>query len=433
MQSEAVRPSPPDPAKGLPPVVPPTGGFIAQLFLVPGLIVTGIMLLLLGINWLIGGARTPEQFLKNLDNSNPEVRWRAANDLAQTLPRDERLSSDPRFALDIAVRLHQAVAGSAAAEEAYADRLRALPAALPEGERRRLEDDAERKRLDADRAYVHYLMECLSDFTVPVGVSLLGDLARKADVAAEADARIIRPEAAWASRRPEAVWALAKLGENARRFDQLPAERQQALLDALAEEAGGDSERARWAEAGRTILVGRQSGKQQCLGLDAVFATCAADPDPVLRKFTAFALNFWEGDDKENSRLDDILLRLADDDGRTPGESNLAQGLEVRYNAAAALARRGSDRARLDLLRDMLDEDRQLRNFHLKGPDGADRPDEGTARTTLVNALQSVAELHRKKPGRDLSELRPAVEKLAHDPDYALRTEAERTLQSCGW
>jgi HEAT repeat protein len=430
MQSEAVRPSPPDPAKGLPPVVPPTGGFIAQLFLVPGLIVTGIVLLLLGVNWLIGGARTPEQFLKNLDNPNPEVRWRAADDLAQVLLRDEHLAADPRFALELAGRLHRGIDGVAEAEQAYAERLRALPTDPPEEERRRLENDGERKRLDAERAYVHYLMACLSDFTVPVAVPLLADLAVKPDVAAEADARVIRPEAAWASRRPEAVWALAKLGENARRFGQLPAEQQQAILDALAEEAAAGSERGRWAEAGRTLLVGRQTGKPQLLGLDNVFATCAADPDPFLRKITAYALNFWEGDDKENARLDDILLRLSDDDGQTTGETNPAQGLEIRYNAAAALARRGSDRARLDLLGQMLDEDRQLRNFHLKGPNGADQPDEGTARTTLVNALQAVAELHHKKPGRDLSELRSAVEKLAHDPDYALRAEAERTLHA---
>jgi hypothetical protein len=226
------------------------------------------------------------------------------------------------------------------------------------------------------------------------------------------------------------VWALAKLGENAKRFDQLPTDSRQVLLDALAEEAGSGSERARWAEAGRAVLAGRQTGKPQLVGLDAVFATCAADADPFLRKITAYALNFWEGDDKENARLDDILVRLAEDDGRTAGEPNPTQGLEVRYNAAAALARRGSDRTRLDLLEQMLDEERQLQNFRLKGPDGTYHPDEATAGTTLVNALQSVAELHRKKPGRDLSELRPAVEKLAHDSDYTLRTEAERTLQA---
>jgi hypothetical protein len=429
MQSEAIQPSQPEPAKGLPPVVPPTGGFIAQLFLVPGLIVTGIVLLLLAVNWLIGGARTPEQFLKNLDNPNPEVRWRAADDLAQVLLRDDHLAADPGFALDLAERLRRGVDSAAEAEQAYADRMRRLPADLPEAVRRRLEDDSRRKELDAERAYVHYLMACLSDFTVPVAVPLLADLAAKPDLAAEADARVIRPEVAWASRRPEAVWALAKLGENAKRFDQLPTDHQKALLDALAEEAGSGSERARWAEAGRTVLAGRQSGKPSLVGLDSVFATCAADPDPFLRKITAYALNFWEGDDQENARLDDILLRLAEDDGRTAGESSPAQGLEIRYNAAAALARRGSDRARLDLLGQMLDEERQLQNFRLKGKDGAERPDESTAGATLVNALQAVAELHRKKTARDLSALRPAVEKLAHDADYTLRTEAERALQ----
>ena len=42
--------------KGLPVVVPPSGKFIAQLFLVPFLIVTLIVCFLLTINWLVGGA-----------------------------------------------------------------------------------------------------------------------------------------------------------------------------------------------------------------------------------------------------------------------------------------------------------------------------------------------------------------------------------------
>jgi hypothetical protein len=431
MHSEAVRSSQPDPAKGLPPVVPPTGGFIAQLFLVPGLIVTGIVLLLVGVNWLIGGARTPEQFLGKLDSSNRDVRWQAASDLAQVLLRDERLATDPRFALDLAERLRRAVDASASAEQAYAERLRALPYDLPEEERRRLEDDPERKRLEDDRAYAHYLMECLGDFTVPVGVPLLMDLAAKPDVAAEADARLMRPAVAWASRRREAVWALAKLGENMKRFEQLSPEQQQALLDALQEERAGEgTERAHWTDTARTLLWGLRGRRPQLVGLDAVFDQCAADADPFLRKITAYALNFWEGDEGENTRLDDILLRLAQDDGRTGGASSPTESIEVRYNAAGALARRGSPRVRLDLLADMLDEERQLHNFRFKGKNGADHPDEGTARTTVIDALQAVAELHRRRPDCDLSALGPAITQLGQDADHTIRVEAERTLQA---
>src|SRR5262249_52273622 len=137
----------------------------------------------------------------------------------------------------------------------------------------------------------------------------------------------------------------------------------------------------------------------------------------------------WEGDGKENGQLDDILLRLTNDDGRTLSEPSSAQATEIRYNAAGALARRGSESVRLDLLAEMVDEGRQARDFFLKDKNGKERPDEDTARTTILNALQAVAELHRRRPEQKLSVLRPAVERLRGHSDSSVRSEAERTLQ----
>jgi hypothetical protein len=422
MQPETNHTAPADPNRGLPPVVPPTGRFIAQLFVVPGLIVAFVVALLLGANWLMGGARTPEQFLQNLDNPNPEVRWRAADDLAQVLLRDERLASDPRFALDLSVRLRRALEAAAPAEQDYAERMHKDPVA---------ENDPGRKKLDADRAYIHYLMACLSDFIVPAGMPALKDLAEKPDVAAQADAQAARrPEATWASRRPEAVWALGKLGENVHRFAAFPPERQQAVLDYLKEEAEGvDTERAEAAKAAVSLLAPPEGDRPRLLGLDAVFDHCASDGDPFLREMTALALNFWQGSPAENARLDGILSRLA----QTPddGESS-TQAREVRYNAAVALARRGSARARLDLLQEMLDEERQRQNFRLPAKDGHDAADEATAQTTVLNALKATAEVHRLRPDQDLSSLYPAVERLAHSPAVPLRNEADRTLAALG-
>ena len=429
MRSEAVPPAPADPAKGLPPVVPPSGKFIAQLFLVPGLIVTGAVLLLIGLGWLVGGP-TPERFLQRLDSSNPEERWRGAEDLAQVLLRDEHLAADPGFALDLADRLRHALDAAAPAEQAYAERMKQARSASEGTQVQPVEEsDPERKKLEAERNYIHYLMASLSEFTVPAGLPQLEDLADKPDVAAEADALVPRrPEAVWASRRPEAVWALGKLGNNLQRFDHLPQDQRQALLATLkAEAAGTDPDRARCAETARLLLQGRQDGKPRLLGLDEVFARCAATGDPFLKSMTALALNFWEGDPAENARLDDVLVTLAN----TPdGAADRTPVLEVRYNAAVALGRRGSDRARLDLLGEMLDEQRQLQTFRLKGKDGADKPDEATAHTTVVNALRAVTELHRRRPDRDLSDLRPALERLARSEDAALHTEAEHTLQA---
>src|SRR4051794_14335236 len=108
MQAETPSPPSTTPA-GLPPVTPPSGKFILQLFLVPGLIVALVVGLLLAVTWMFGSARTPEAFLKKLDDPNPEVRWRAASDLAQTLPRDKQLSTNAGFALKLADRLQKAV------------------------------------------------------------------------------------------------------------------------------------------------------------------------------------------------------------------------------------------------------------------------------------------------------------------------------------
>jgi hypothetical protein len=419
MQPETVPP--PDPAKGLPPVVPPTGGFLAQLFLVPGLIVAGAVLLLLGLGWLVGGARTPAQFLENLDNANPEVRWRAADDLAQVLLRDDRLASEPRFALDIADRLQRALKALAAPEQAYAERVRVQAVA---------DADQERKQLEKERNYALYLLACLSEFRVPVAVPLLRELAEQPDVAAEADAKVQRPEGAvWASRRREALWALAKLGDHVQHFADLPPERRQAVLTALEEEsAGSDPERAGRARAGLVLLRGGETGGPRLQELDETFAKCAADADPFLRKTTAVALNFWQGDAAENARLDDILGTLAHDDGRGPDNAReQAEAVEIRENATAALARRGSARANLGLLAEMLDEERQQQEYRPRPKDGANAGADA-ARAIVISTLKAVAELHRKNPGRDLSPLVPAIEKLSHNPVGSVRSEAEHTL-----
>jgi hypothetical protein len=61
----------PAPAPGLPPVTPPSGRFIAQLFLVPGLIVAVAVLLLLAFRYLFGGGHAPDYFLRQLQSEMP--------------------------------------------------------------------------------------------------------------------------------------------------------------------------------------------------------------------------------------------------------------------------------------------------------------------------------------------------------------------------
>src|SRR5262249_18489865 len=109
-------------------------------------------------------------------------------------------------------------------------------------------------------------------------------------------------------------------------------------------------------------------------------------------------------------------------------------GWKVRYSAAIALARRGSRHVPLDLLREMLDEERQLRNCRVRLKDGREVPDEGEARRIVVNALKAVAAWHEhpdavKSLGTDprLQAVYAAVDQLARSPNLALRKEAEAT------
>jgi hypothetical protein len=105
--------------------------------------------------------------------------------------------------------------------------------------------------------------------------------------------------------------------------------------------------------------------------------------------------------------------------------------LEIRYNAIRALAYRGSDAMkdpdRLEMLGEMLDEQKQQQNFRVKLKNGQEIPDLAEARATVESALKAIAELHRRRPEIDLSSLYPAVEKLTNSQNEVVRQEAKKT------
>jgi hypothetical protein len=413
-----------EPSKGLPSVVPPSGKEIARLFLTPLLIVIGLVIPLVGFFWLFGGAWTPEDYLRKLDDPNPDVRWRGAEYLGQMLLRDDNLASDPKFGLNLADRLRQVLEQSSGAELDLAVRLRRQP---------KMELARESQTLEPERDHILYLGSCLGNLTIPVGAPLLSRMALTEDGA---------EPAVLTRRRWQALWALANLGDNLKRFGRL----QEVYLAELEAEAAGVGERAEWARAALDYMTGPKAKSLAGLGLDKALTVCALDRDPFLREIAAFALNFWEGDATERGRLEDILAKLAVDSGQ--GEEHLSQlradenqseevitkvpGLKIRYNATVALARRGSAKARLGVLQEMLDESLQLKNFVFKRKNREEVPDEATARVTISTALQAVTELHRKNPERDLSTLYPAIEAIAHGKNAALQAEAERTLKALG-
>jgi hypothetical protein len=433
-----INPQPNGEAKadpGLPTVTPPSGGMFFRLFGVPALIVGGLVLVLIVAQPLIGkaskfflgrtwGTASPEQFLRDLDNPNKEVRWRAANDLAQVLLRDDNLASDSDFALQLTQRLRRTLDSSAPFEKVHAEQF----AKLSPGEKAR-----ELKKLEADRDYVLLLAQLLSRFMVPVGASVLEEMAVQESG--------LDPRALHARRR-QALWALANLGENVKRFDKLSTEQQDAVKVQL-ETAADSGEQAAAAKATLNYLTRRQEGHPNALGVDRVVERSAVAEDPSLRELAAFVANFWSGNADENARMEKALVRLCDDPGK--GEEELAKledenqqeetrklvkkpGFRVQINAAIALARQGW-KVRPSLLQTMLDED-ELRSIFVvqskKG--GAERPDEATVVETTLNALKAVAELHRKDPQRNLSDLRPNIDKLAHNPNPTVQTEAGRVV-----
>ncbi len=420
---------------GLPTVTPPSGSMFFRLFGVPALIVGGLVLLLIVGQPLIGkfgkhflgrtwGGGSPEQFLRDLDNSNKEVRWRAANDLAQVLLRDDNLASDSAFALQLCQRLRRTLDSSAPLEKAHAERIGKL---TPEDEA------SELKKLDPERDYILLLTQCLGHFMIPVGVPILEELAVQQS---GLDHRAL------AARRRQALWALANLGDNVKRFDKLSSEQQESVLSQLDTAAGG-GEQASTAKEALDYLKSRQAGNPSALGMDRVIQKCAEAEDPSLRELAAFAANFWSGTAKENDRIEKTLLRLCDDPGK--GEEELAKledenteqetrkrvkkpGFRVQVNAAIALARQGW-KVRLALLQTMLDEEELQSIFVVQSKKGgAEQPDQAAVVETMLNALKAVTELHRKNPQLDLSSLRPNIDKLAHNPNPAVQTEAGRVV-----
>ncbi len=423
MQSEAPSAGQSEPVKGLPPVEPPSGKFIAQLFLIPFLIVASLFLFgYLVLRWA-GSGWSQQDYLNKLDDPNLDVRWRGAEYLSQTLLRDDNLASNPKFALDLAERLRRALDSNALAENDLLDSLR-----------RQSKPDLERdgSALDPCRDHVLYLSACLGNFAIPIGAPLLSKMAVSRE---GADPKVI------ARKRWRALWALANLGDNLKRFHNVIPARQDTAFAELEAEAAGDGERGQWARATLDYLRGSRAGQLHGLGVDKALLQCAEDGDPFMREIAAFALNFWEGDAAEKIRIEDALVKLSRDDGR--GEDLLAQlrdedkkgdeaitkspGLKIRYNATIALARRGSDKVRIGVLREMMDGKIQQQNFRLKPKNRDEMPDEPTARTTQVTALQAATELHRKKPNLDLSALATILDELSHDENLTLRTEARRT------
>src|SRR5262245_65693742 len=95
------------------------------MFVAPALIVGIVVGGLIVWRCFVGVPPSPSKILHLLDEPNPEVRWRAAAELSQTLPRDPALAQDPEFTLAIVDHLRRAVADNRASEKVRKERLAA--------------------------------------------------------------------------------------------------------------------------------------------------------------------------------------------------------------------------------------------------------------------------------------------------------------------
>ncbi|MCI0379089.1 MAG: hypothetical protein L0215_15885 [Gemmataceae bacterium] len=106
-----------------------------------------------------------------------------------------------------------------------------------------------------------------------------------------------------------------------------------------------------------------------------------------------------------------------------------SNGWDIRYTAASALARRGGDNVPWDVLAEMLDENRQMRNFRVQLKNGKVVADETAARTAVISGLRAIADWHRKNPNKkktpELADVYAAVDRLAHSPIMEVKSQVE--------
>jgi len=188
------------PDDALPPVEPPSAGFILQLFVVPGVIVVIIVMVWLMFNWLAQKGNDPRAYIDQLQRNNA-VRWQAAVNLANAL-REPNSASGQELKQDHATA------------QKLADIL-----------------DTELATGSTDEKLVTlrvFLCRTLGEFQVPEGLPVL--------MKATSESKEKHPEV-----RRSALEAIALLAENVRKADPGHSFSQPGLEDALIEAADPQS------------------------------------------------------------------------------------------------------------------------------------------------------------------------------------------------
>jgi len=112
-------------ADELPPVTPPSAGFIVQLFVIPALIVLGVVSVWALFGKLADSGSDWQQLVAELGGGNEHRRWRAAQELAQLLHNErlappsetEPLSVNPAVARALSELLKESLASASTTPE----------------------------------------------------------------------------------------------------------------------------------------------------------------------------------------------------------------------------------------------------------------------------------------------------------------------------
>ncbi|HEX8203389.1 MAG TPA: HEAT repeat domain-containing protein [Isosphaeraceae bacterium] len=93
----------------LPPVEPPSAGFIIQLFVLPAVIVAVVIVVWLLFGKLAGGERDPMDYVRTIRQGNAHQSYRAAFELASLIRNDRRVAGDRRLLGELTAALNEAL------------------------------------------------------------------------------------------------------------------------------------------------------------------------------------------------------------------------------------------------------------------------------------------------------------------------------------
>ncbi|MCS7167858.1 MAG: hypothetical protein RMI91_06795 [Gemmatales bacterium] len=403
----------PPAAESLPPVEPPSARLIAQLFLIPGLVVAVLVVLVwLFFGWLAPGSYEPHDFLRGLRSHHDPVRWRTAQDLAQILPRKQALRLDVAFALELAGLLEDELNRENPATAA------ANPTRAPH--------------------LAEFLPAALGHFHVPVGAPVLCrmicDYVRHIDFLEEpTEGTTSRQVNVAGLRVRNSLVALANLGGRIEELEQISEDERERLLRDLKQWSAQEGRKGELAQLALEYWQARRPGTASFVPkaprlveqLQEALTLAATADDEMCRKFACLALANWP-----EPELEPLLVELLhrQEPPRLLESATAARAIqEIQYNAALALLRRHSARTPWRLIEELLDESALAQRYRNDSPQGYD-----VAAVAMVQlaTLRTLYDAERKRPGfvREQADLLGRLEQLRHSSNAAVQIEARRIL-----